>query len=97
MTTSELQAMQYFPVSRAYLCEDCHCVSNCSEYCPACASGSLMGLAGVLQRPEKPKECTALVLYERWAVEDPVLDCAIFILDQEYYRQMAEGPETVCV
>jgi hypothetical protein len=45
-----LTSMQYMPLASAYLCEDCHCVGNCAEQCPACASESLMGLAGVLNR-----------------------------------------------
>lgn len=48
-------SMQHMPLSSAYLCEDCHCVGNCAEQCPACASEALMGLAGVLNR-EQPKE-----------------------------------------
>lgn len=47
--------MQHMPLSSAYLCEDCHCVGNCAERCPACASSALMGLAGVLNR-EQPGE-----------------------------------------
>jgi hypothetical protein len=45
-----LNSIQYMPLARAYLCEDCHCVGNCAEQCPACASEALMGLAGVLNR-----------------------------------------------
>jgi len=45
-----LDAMQHIPLSSAYLCQDCDCVGNCSMQCPACASGVLMGLAGVLER-----------------------------------------------
>lgn len=48
-------SMQHMPLSTAYLCEDCHCVGNCAEQCPACASAALMGLAGVLNR-EQPRE-----------------------------------------
>jgi hypothetical protein len=29
----------------------------------------------------------AMVLYQRWAVEDPVLDCAIQIVDMARYRE----------
>ena len=47
-----LLSMQYIPLASSYLCEDCHCVGNCAEQCPACASESLMGLAGVLNRGE---------------------------------------------
>lgn len=48
-------SMQHMPLSSAYLCEDCHCVGNCAEQCPACASRALMALAGVLNR-EQPQE-----------------------------------------
>jgi hypothetical protein len=48
-------SMQHMPLSHAYLCEDCHCVGNCAEQCPACASEALMGLASVLNR-EQPVE-----------------------------------------
>lgn len=51
----KLTSMQYMALASAYLCEDCHCVGNCAEQCPACASESLMGLAGVLNR-EQSKE-----------------------------------------
>ena len=40
----------HMPLTSAYLCQDCNCVSNCSRRCPACASEVLMGLAGVLNR-----------------------------------------------
>ena len=43
-------AMQLIPLSSAYLCQDCNCVGNNARQCPACASGVLMGLAGVLDR-----------------------------------------------
>ena len=56
-------SMQHMPLSSAYLCEDCHCVGNCAEQCPACASEALMGLAGVLNR-EQPKE-KAQISYAR--------------------------------
>jgi hypothetical protein len=48
-------SMQHMPLSSAYLCEDCHCIGNCAEQCPACASAALMSLAGVLNR-EMPAE-----------------------------------------
>jgi hypothetical protein len=48
-------SMQHMPLNSAYLCEDCHCVGNCAEQCPACASEALMSLAGVLDR-EHPRE-----------------------------------------
>jgi hypothetical protein len=43
-------SMQHMPLTRAYLCQDCNCIGNCAEQCPACASEALMGLAGVLDR-----------------------------------------------
>ncbi len=43
-------SMQHMPLSSAYLCEDCHCVGNCAEQCPACASTALMSLSGILNR-----------------------------------------------
>jgi hypothetical protein len=46
---------QHMPLYSAYLCEDCHCIGNSAEHCPACASEALMSLAGVLNRGE-PKE-----------------------------------------
>jgi hypothetical protein len=48
--SSQYGQSQYIPLDRAYLCQDCHCVGNSAERCPACASGALMGLAGVLNR-----------------------------------------------
>ena len=47
-----LLSIQYMPLASAYLCEDCNCVGNCAEQCPACASEALMGLAGVLNREQ---------------------------------------------
>ena len=46
-------SMQHMPLSNAYLCQDCNCIGNCAEQCPACASLALMGLAGVLNRSKK--------------------------------------------
>lgn len=43
-------SMQHMPLTSAYLCEDCNCVGNCAQQCPACASEALIGLAGVLNR-----------------------------------------------
>lgn len=43
-------SMQHMPLSSAYLCEDCNCIGNCAEQCPACASEALIGLAKVLNR-----------------------------------------------
>jgi len=43
-------SMQHMPLARAYLCEDCNCIGNWAEQCPACASRALIGLANVLNR-----------------------------------------------
>jgi hypothetical protein len=43
-------SMQHMPLTSAYLCQDCNCIGNCAQQCPACASEALMGLAGVLNR-----------------------------------------------
>lgn len=48
-------SMQHMPLSSAYLCADCHCVGNCAEQCPACASEALISLSGILNR-EQPIE-----------------------------------------
>lgn len=38
--------------------------------------------------------CLALIKYaDRWEVEDPVLDCAIFIVDMMHYRQINQSDE----
>lgn len=42
--------MNHIPLSSAYLCQDCDAVGNSAMRCPACASGVLLGLAGVLDR-----------------------------------------------
>ncbi len=51
-----LLSIQYMPLASAYLCEDCNCVGNCAEQCPACASEALMGLAGVLNRGQSQEK-----------------------------------------
>lgn len=48
-------SMQHIPLSTAYLCQDCNCVSNCSTQCPACASCVLMGLEPVLNRKQEKR------------------------------------------
>lgn len=52
---SPVQTWLHMPLERAYLCEDCHHVGNCSESCPSCASGALLNLAGILNREEVPE------------------------------------------
>jgi hypothetical protein len=54
-------SMQHMPLTSAYLCADCHCVGNCASHCRACASGALIGLAGVLNREEEESEELAQV------------------------------------
>jgi len=53
--------MQHIPLMRAYLCQDCSCVGNCAEHCPACASTALIGLAGVLNREPEDEMPSGLV------------------------------------
>lgn len=43
-------ALDHFPLSAAFLCSDCHELGNNSRQCPACASGSIMSLANILNR-----------------------------------------------
>jgi hypothetical protein len=45
--------LQHFPLSCAYLCQDCNSIGNSSKQCPACASEVLMNLATVLNRGEE--------------------------------------------
>ena len=42
------------PLDKAYLCQDCHVLGNRSRNCPACASGVLLNLAGVINREPLP-------------------------------------------
>ena len=46
-------ALQHFPLTSAYLCQDCSSVGNSANHCPACASSVLLSLSGVLNREEK--------------------------------------------
>jgi hypothetical protein len=48
--------MQHIPLKDAYLCQDCNCIGNCAEQCPACASAVLMNLASVLDRDAAAEE-----------------------------------------
>ncbi len=45
-------ALQHFPLTGAYLCQDCNSVGNSAMHCPACASTVVLGLASVLNREE---------------------------------------------
>jgi hypothetical protein len=51
-----ITTMNHIPLNSAYLCQDCNAVGNNSRQCPACASQSLLGLAGVFDREEVRKE-----------------------------------------
>jgi hypothetical protein len=44
--------LQHFPLSSAYLCQDCNSIGNNANQCPACASEVLMSLSAVLNRPQ---------------------------------------------
>jgi primosomal protein N' len=44
--------LQHFPLTNAYLCQDCNSIGNSAKRCPACASEVLMSLATVLNRVE---------------------------------------------
>jgi hypothetical protein len=44
--------LQHFPLSNAYLCQDCNAIGNCANQCPACASEVLMSLAVILDRAD---------------------------------------------
>ena len=48
--------LQFIPLARAYLCQDCDCIGNNAMRCPSCASEVLMGLANVFDRKEEVKE-----------------------------------------
>lgn len=44
--------LQHFPLSSAYLCQDCNSIGNNANQCPACASEVLMSLSAVLNRDD---------------------------------------------
>jgi RNA polymerase subunit RPABC4/transcription elongation factor Spt4 len=44
--------LQHFPLSSAYLCQDCNSIGNNANQCPACASEVLMNLSAVLNRED---------------------------------------------
>ena len=45
--------LQHFPLTNAYLCQDCNAIGNCANQCPACASEVLMSLSVVLNRVDE--------------------------------------------
>jgi hypothetical protein len=54
--------MNHIPLKSAYLCQDCDAVGNSAMQCPACASGVLLGLAGVLDRQEEEVESDLFIV-----------------------------------
>ena len=54
---------QHFPLSSAYLCQDCDSVGDCSTMCPACASRILLGLASVLDRKVEAVQESNMVVF----------------------------------
>jgi hypothetical protein len=44
--------LQHFPLSSAYLCQDCNSIGNNANQCPACASEVLMSLSAILNRQD---------------------------------------------
>jgi len=44
--------LQHFPLTSAYLCQDCNSIGNNANQCPACASEVLMSLSAVLNRED---------------------------------------------
>ena len=44
--------LQHFPLSSAYLCQDCNAIGNSANQCPACASEVLMSLSAILNREQ---------------------------------------------
>lgn len=44
--------LQHFPLSSAYLCQDCNAIGNSANQCPACASEVLMSLSAILNRED---------------------------------------------
>lgn len=45
--------LQHFPLTSAYLCQDCNAIGNNANQCPACASEVLMSLSVVLNRGDE--------------------------------------------
>jgi hypothetical protein len=45
--------LQHFPLTSAYLCQDCNAIGNNANQCPACASEVLMSLSVVLNREDE--------------------------------------------
>lgn len=61
VTTMIRAKLNYIPLNRAYLCQDCNAVGNSAMHCPACASEVLLGLASVFDRPvcDRPETASA--------------------------------------
>jgi hypothetical protein len=45
--------LQHFPLTCAYLCQDCSAIGNNANQCPACASEVLMSLSAILNRADE--------------------------------------------
>ena len=50
--------LQHFPLTSAYLCQDCNAIGNNANQCPACASEVLMSLSVVLNRAHREVPAT---------------------------------------
>jgi hypothetical protein len=48
--------LQHFPLTSAYLCQDCNSIGNNANQCPACASEVLMSLSAILNRSDNMME-----------------------------------------
>ena len=60
----------FFPLTSAYLCAGCDCVSDQSRNCPACGSSSLLCLSRVLNRGDEPSVTPERVQMALDALED---------------------------
>jgi hypothetical protein len=64
-TVREKAHTSHFPLSAAYLCQDCNAVGNNASRCPACYSRVLMGLSSVLNREEEVKVTSVENSYQK--------------------------------
>jgi hypothetical protein len=64
---------QHFPLSKAYLCENCQCVGNRSESCACCGSRSILSLGSILNRETVSEYDEERVLYGL-EMNDPIWD-----------------------
>lgn len=54
-THTPISLWTHIPLTQAFFCQDCNAIGNNEQACPACASQSLLPLAGVLNRKEMPR------------------------------------------